>query len=105
VPALIEDATNELTGSFRVLIQRLMEHLKELDRQVRELEALIQAWHRENEASCKLAKVPGIGPITPSGTAGLRRTSKSGCMAAIFTFTPSQMRAWQTGGVHAWGKT
>jgi transposase len=66
VPALIEDATNELTGSFRVLIQRLMEHLKELDRQVRELEAQIQAWHRENEASCKLAKVPGIGPITAS---------------------------------------
>jgi transposase len=66
VPELVEDATNELTGSFRVLIQRLMEHLKELDRQVRELEAQIQAWHRENEASCKLAKVPGIGPITAS---------------------------------------
>jgi transposase len=66
VPELVEDASNELTGSFRVLIQRLMEHLKELDRQVRELEAQIQAWHRENEASCKLAKVPGIGPITAS---------------------------------------
>ncbi|WP_444861036.1 IS110 family transposase [Caballeronia sordidicola] len=66
VPELLEDATNELTGSFRVLIQRLTEHLKELDRQVRELEAQIQAWHRENDASCKLAKVPGIGPITAS---------------------------------------
>jgi transposase len=66
VPELIEDATNELTGSFRLLIQRLIEHLKELDRQVRELEAQIQAWHRENEASCKLARVPGIGPITAS---------------------------------------
>lgn len=31
VPELLEDATNELTGSFRLLIQRLMEHLKELD--------------------------------------------------------------------------
>ncbi|SAK96253.1 transposase [Caballeronia arationis] len=59
VPELIEDATKELTGSFRVLIQRLLEHLKEL-------EAQIQAWHRENEASCTLAKVPGIGPITAS---------------------------------------
>jgi len=66
VPEIIEDATNELTGSLRLLIQRLMEHLKELDRQARELEAQIQAWHRENEASSKLAKVPGIGPITAS---------------------------------------
>jgi transposase len=66
VPELIEDATNELTGSLRLLIQRLIEHLKELDRQVRELETRIQAWHRENEASCKLARVPGIGPLTAS---------------------------------------
>jgi transposase len=66
VPELLEDATNELTGSFRLLIQRLMEHLKELDRQVRELEVQIQVWHRANETSCALAKVPGIGPITAS---------------------------------------
>lgn len=66
VPELIEDATNELTGSFRQLIDRLMSHLKELDRQVDELEAQIKAWHRASEASCKLEKVPGIGPITAS---------------------------------------
>jgi transposase len=64
VPELIEDASNDLTGSFRLLIERLMEHLNELDRQVRELEAQIQRWHRDNEASLKLAQVPGIGPIT-----------------------------------------
>ncbi|KND58314.1 Mobile element protein [Candidatus Burkholderia verschuerenii] len=66
VPELIEDATVELTGSFRLLIQRLVDHLKELDCQIRELEKQIQAWHRENEASCKLAQVPGIGPLTAS---------------------------------------
>ncbi|CAB3775307.1 IS110 family transposase ISAs16 [Paraburkholderia humisilvae] len=36
VPELIEDAANELTGSFRLLIQRLMDQPKELDRQVRD---------------------------------------------------------------------
>lgn len=51
VPELLEDASNELTGSFPLLIERLMAHLKELDRQARELEAQIQAWHRSNEAS------------------------------------------------------
>lgn len=66
VPELIEDASNELPGSFRLLVQRLLDHLKELDRQVDELEAQIQAWHRSSTVSCKLAQIPGIGPITAS---------------------------------------
>ena len=66
VPEILDDGENGLTGSFRQLLQRLMEHLKELDRQVGELEREIQVWHRENERSRKLAKVPGIGPITAS---------------------------------------
>lgn len=66
VPELIEDACNELPGAFRILIQRLVDHFKELDRQVDELERQIQAWHRNNELSCKIAQIPGIGPITAS---------------------------------------
>ena len=66
VPELIEDASNELTGSFRLLVDRLMDHLKELDKQVSELEAQVKAWHRASDASCKLEKIPGIGPITAS---------------------------------------
>ncbi|MCP3713420.1 IS110 family transposase [Paraburkholderia sp. CNPSo 3274] len=66
VPSILEDAANELTGSFRQLIQRLLEHMKELDRQVHDLEVQIRVLHRENEVSCKLARVPGIGPITAS---------------------------------------
>jgi len=64
VPLLIEDATNELPGTFRVLVDRLLEHLKALDQQVAELEAQITAWHRESEASRRLEQIPGIGPIT-----------------------------------------
>jgi len=66
VPELIEDAENELPGSFRLLVQRLLDHLKELGQQVEELEAQIQAWHRNSDLSTKLAQVPGIGPITAS---------------------------------------
>ena len=66
VPELIEDGANELPGAFRLLIERLLDHLKDLDRQVGELEAKIQAWHRGNDLSRKLAQVPGIGPITAS---------------------------------------
>jgi len=63
---LIEDASNELPGLFRVTMERLLEHFKELHRQVRELELQIQAWHRSNDASRKLEAIPGIGPITAS---------------------------------------
>ena len=40
MPELLEDATNELPGSFRLLIQRLLDHLKELNRQVQEIDVL-----------------------------------------------------------------
>lgn len=66
VPEIIEDGENDLPGSFRLLIARLTDHLKELDRQVRELEAEIVGWHQDNEASRRLAGVPGIGPMTAS---------------------------------------
>lgn len=66
VPELIEDASNELPGAFRLLVQRLLDHLKDLIRQVEELEARIQVWHRASDLSRKLAKVPGIGPLTAS---------------------------------------
>ena len=66
LPAILEDGENELPGVFRALLLRLGEHFKALDRQVAELEVQIQAWHRENEASRRLAKVPGIGPLTAS---------------------------------------
>jgi transposase len=66
VPELIEDASNELPGSFRLLIDRLLDHLRLLHRQVDELEAQIKAWHRANEASRRLEKVPGIGPLGAS---------------------------------------
>jgi len=48
-------------GVFRQLLQRLGDHLKELDRQVDELSGQIQLWHKENELSLKLADIPGIG--------------------------------------------
>jgi transposase len=66
VPEILEDASNELPVPFRHLIDRLTEHLKELDRQVKEFEREIIAWHRSSELSCKLEKIPGIGPLAAS---------------------------------------
>ena len=66
MPTILEDGENELPGVFRQLAVRLGAHLKELDRQVGELEEQIHCWHRESEASRRLAQIPGIGPMTAS---------------------------------------
>ena len=66
VPELLEDASNELPVPFRHLIDRLTEHLKELDRQVKDFEKQIIAWHRSSELSRKLENIPGIGPLAAS---------------------------------------
>jgi len=66
IPEILEDSNNELPGVFRQLLKRLSEHLKELDRQVTELDGQIQTWHRKSDASKKLARIPGIGPLTAS---------------------------------------
>jgi transposase len=64
VPEILDKADDEVPGVFRALMQRLLDHLKDLDQQVGELERQIRTWSRSNALSCKLEKVPGIGPIT-----------------------------------------
>ena len=94
VPDILEDAENGLPGVMRQLIDRLTDNLKEMDRQVGELEAQIQLWHRENAASRKLAEIPGLGPITASAivaTVGDAREFKNGRqLAAWLGLVPRQ---------------
>lgn len=94
VPEILEDGENGLPGTMRNLIERLTENLKEMDRQVNELEKQIGRWHRENEASLKLAEIPGIGPITASAivaTVGKAHEFKNGRqLAAWMGLVPKQ---------------
>lgn len=102
VPDLIEDATLDLPGQFRTLIDGLLEHLKELDRQVTELEGKIKAWHSQCALSSKLEKIPGIGPVTASAlvaSIGDARNFKDGRqVAAWLGLVPRQH---STGGKQA----
>lgn len=66
MPEILENAENGIPTIQRQLLQRLTDHLKELDRQVNELEIQINRWHKENESSQKLAAIPGVGTITAS---------------------------------------
>jgi len=94
VPEILEDGENGLPGMMRNLIDRLTENLKEMDRQVNELEKQIGLWHRENEASLRLAEIAGIGPITASAivaTVGKAHEFKNGRqLAAWMGLVPKQ---------------
>ena len=94
MPEILEDGENGLPGAMRNLLERLTENLKEMDRQVKELEEKIQLWHRENTASRKLAEIPGLGPITASAivaTVGDAREFKNGRqLAAWMGLVPKQ---------------
>jgi transposase len=94
VPKLLQVAGKELPAPFCRLIERLMGHLKELDRQARELEEQIVDWHQRSEPSRRLAKIPGIGPITASALvasiSGVRSFKNGRELAAWLGLVPRQ---------------
>jgi transposase len=51
---------------MRQLMAGLLENLKALELQVKELGAQIKAWHQGSELSRKLEAIPGIGALTAS---------------------------------------
>jgi transposase len=69
VPEMLDHAGDEVPRAFRELMLRMVDHLKNLDQQVSELERKMRTWHHSNALSCKLGKVPGIGPITATALA------------------------------------
>ena len=94
LPDIIEDADNELPIVFRELLLRLRSHLLELNRQIQELEDQIDAWHKNNEDSLRLAKIPGVGVLTASAlvaSIGDARCFKNGReLAAWLGLVPRQ---------------
>jgi transposase len=92
VPSLLEN--EDLPVALRSLLGRLHTQLRELDRQVVELEAEIVAWHRRSEASQRLARIPGIGPLTASALVAsigdIRHFRNSRQLAAWLGLVPRQ---------------
>lgn len=93
VPQILQSAENDLPGLSRDLFSRLLGHFLELDRQVKELDTKLQAWHREDAVSRRLQNIPGVGPLTASAVVAsvgdaktFRRPSRScrvsGCALA-----------------------
>jgi transposase len=63
---LLGEDDAKLPRLARQALRGLAAELEALGGRVKEIEAEIVAWHKENEASRRLATIPGIGPITAS---------------------------------------
>lgn len=70
----VADLVAELVGADAAKIPPLAKasltclaaQIEAVETQIDKLEALILEWHKGNEASRRLAKIPGVGPITAS---------------------------------------
>lgn len=63
---LIGEGAPQLPQLAREVLIVLIGQLQALEERIAAIEAKVLAWHRGNEASRRLATVPGIGPITAS---------------------------------------
>ncbi len=66
LPEVLEDASNELTGLAREVVQRGFEHWQALDEQMRWCDQQIGAHVRGSEEAKRAAKIIGIGEIGAS---------------------------------------
>lgn len=95
IPALAEDAANELPGVLRQLLMDMLEHFREIDRKIDVMETQIRQWHRQSEASRRLAEIPGIGLLTATALVGYIGTQAQGFvsgrhLAAYLGLVPRQ---------------
>jgi transposase len=59
----------EVPELARIALWQIADQIDECDKRIDALERRILAWHKGDEASCNLATIPGIGPITASAIA------------------------------------
>lgn len=65
----LHEGQESLPMSARLALQGLVSQLRSSEAEIEKIEAEIPKWHRSNEASRRLATIPGIGPITASAIA------------------------------------
>ncbi|WP_428374762.1 IS110 family transposase [Lichenicoccus sp.] len=66
VAVLMGENTASVPTLARHALRGLAAELEAVGIRVKEIEAAILAWHKDNEVSRRLATIPGVGPITAS---------------------------------------
>src|SRR5258706_14359315 len=93
---LLTDTQPRLPELAREMLGILAAQLREAAARVRAVEAELLAWHRSNEVSCRLATIPGVGPIIASAIAATvldARQFKSGRQIAAWLGLVPQQRS------------
>ena len=105
VAVVRDEADDRLPPEARLAMTTVAGQLDDLQRRIRDLERAILRWHRQNEASRRLASIPGVGPITASAvvaTVGSVESFKSARhFAAFLGLTPKEH---STGGRQRLGR-
>ncbi|MFA0079863.1 hypothetical protein AB4427_17260 [Vibrio artabrorum] len=70
LPLILEDADNGLPDTFRQVISRLYEHLKELGEHIEQYDHLLNEHFKHCELSQRIASLPGIGLISATAIVG-----------------------------------
>ena len=94
LPDVLEDADNELSGTARLVVQRALEHWRELDEHMRWCDRQVGQHVRGSADARRVAKIMGIGELGASAMVagvGEFRQFKSGAqLGAWLGIVPSQ---------------
>jgi transposase len=100
-----DEADSRIPPHARIAMTAVADQLGDLQRRIKEIEQAIRAWHRNNDASRRLATIPGVGVITASAiaaTVAIPTEFKSARhFAAFLGLTPKQH---STGGRQRLGR-
>ena len=81
LPGILEEAENGLPPVAREGLAIVFEHLKDLQQRIVQSEHAIRTWHRHDEASQRLAAIPGVGLLSATAwvaSAGDAKVFKNG---------------------------
>ena len=91
---LLEDASNDIAGMARLVLQRAQEHWRELEKHVQWCDERIAAHQKDDEQVQRAAELKGVGPLTASAvvaTVGDFKQFKNGAQfGAWLGLTPKQ---------------
>ena len=69
IPCWLEEADNELSDQFRVLLDELREELANLDDLIERCDARVAQLVKQDPVVCRLTTLRGVGPLTASALA------------------------------------
>ena len=66
IDIIVSGEDDRITGVTRRAMMTLVEQYRLLQDQILDLDRQVMAWHRSNDASSRLATIPGVGPLAAS---------------------------------------